>query len=348
MLNFQDLPDELVLKILGYSETKDLITYGQVSKRIRKISHDRKLWATANLVNQIVKTELLEIILGRGCTTLNISNSIPVGCLSSNIESQLKALDLSRLPLSQSAARKMLRPGFCKENLDVLEELLFSCCSLKHLKMEGFFLTPKMAESICKNGKTLQVLNLNNLSVIERYSITNRNFQAIIQCCQELKEVDLVSTISKHKPTDDDLEFLAKNISPNVVKLNLEFQNFTDDHVKILLSRCNKIKVLILEATNVTSDSLKTIKQHLSLSLEKLTMDYYAGHKPSFMELKSMQRLKLLNLYSLQHNEGEIQNLRHHLPHLIISTFFYDSDESLVENDLVESSVVEGNPNLRG
>ena len=59
MLNFQDLPDELVLKILGYSETKDLITYGQVSKRIRRISYDDKLWITANLVKKIVKTELL-------------------------------------------------------------------------------------------------------------------------------------------------------------------------------------------------------------------------------------------------------------------------------------------------
>ena len=75
MLNFQDLPDELVLKILGYSETKHLITYGQVSKRIRRISHDGKLWMTANLVEKIVKTEFLEIILSKGCTILTISNS---------------------------------------------------------------------------------------------------------------------------------------------------------------------------------------------------------------------------------------------------------------------------------
>ena len=46
MLNFQDLPDEVVLKILGYSETKDLISYGQVSKSIRRISHDSTLWVT--------------------------------------------------------------------------------------------------------------------------------------------------------------------------------------------------------------------------------------------------------------------------------------------------------------
>ena len=123
MLNFQDLPDELVLKILGYSETKDLITYGQVSKRIRRISHDGKLWMTANLVGKIVKTEFLEIILSKGCTILNISNSTIVGSLSSNIKSQLRALDLSQ----SSWTRKW--PGmqaYCRGYLDVIEELLSS------------------------------------------------------------------------------------------------------------------------------------------------------------------------------------------------------------------------------
>ena len=67
--------DEVVLKILGYSETKDLIAYGQLSKRIRRISHDSTLWATANIVKKIVKTELLEMILSKGCKILNISNS---------------------------------------------------------------------------------------------------------------------------------------------------------------------------------------------------------------------------------------------------------------------------------
>ena len=47
MLNFQDLPDELVLKILSYLSSfkisKDLISCGQVSKRIRNISQDGTL-----------------------------------------------------------------------------------------------------------------------------------------------------------------------------------------------------------------------------------------------------------------------------------------------------------------
>ena len=52
---WEDLPDELILKILSYSEVKDLISCGQVSKRTRNISQDRSLWVTVNLEKKIVK-----------------------------------------------------------------------------------------------------------------------------------------------------------------------------------------------------------------------------------------------------------------------------------------------------
>ena len=97
---WQDLPDELILKILSYSEVKDLISSGQVSKRTRSISRDSSLWVTVNLEKKIVKAELLEMILIKGCKNLNISGSTIIGSLSSNIksQSQLRALILSKSP----------------------------------------------------------------------------------------------------------------------------------------------------------------------------------------------------------------------------------------------------------
>ena len=74
---------------MSYSKTKDLISCGWVSKRVRRISHDSTLWVTANLEKKIVKTELLEMILGKGCRTLNLRHSNIVGSLSSNTKSQL-------------------------------------------------------------------------------------------------------------------------------------------------------------------------------------------------------------------------------------------------------------------
>ena len=313
MLNFQDLPDELILKILRYSETKDLIFFGQVSKRIRKISRDSTLWVTANLVKKIVKTELLEMILSNGCKILNISNCTIVGSLSSSsMKSQLKVLELS-----QSVSK-----------IDVLEKLLLSCCSLQHLNMEGLHLTTKMADSICKNGKTLQVLNLNHSHVIGNhyskvkfdYTVPRGNFQAIIKSCQELKELAFINSDANCLP-DEDLEFLARNLSQNVVKVNLTNHYINDGLLKVLLSRCNKVKVLILEATAISEYSLKTIRQYLNPTLEELRLSY-CWSVTSVLELKSMPRLQILDLITTKQEEKKIQNLRQLLPHLMIRTFF--------------------------
>ena len=269
---FQDLPDELILKILSYLELKYLIKCGQISMRTRNISQDSSLWMTVNLMSKIVKTDLLEMILSRGCQTLNISNSTIVGSLSSNIKSQLRDLYLSQSEWGYPE-REWPAKVYYEENVEVLEELLFSCCSLQRLEMEGLCLTPKMVLSICKNGKTLQVLNLNHslVGTFDRLDVTLHNttsdFQAIIKCCQELKELDL--NYVNEGINDDDLEFLAENISPNVEKFNLIDQDIKDDHVKILLKRCNKIKILTLEATFITNDSLKNIRKLLNLTHPK-------------------------------------------------------------------------------
>ena len=307
MPNFQHLPDELVLKILNYSETKDLISCGQLSRRIRQISHDGTLWETANLEKKIVKTQLLEMILDKGCKILNLSNSTIIGSLSSNIKSQLQILDLSQ-------SGKMW-PTMA-DNVDVLEELLFSCWSLQHLAMEGLLLTPKMVVSICKNGKMLQKLNLN-------FGFANDSgyLQEIIKCCQELKEVDLIQLLDF--VSDEDLYFLAKNMPPNVEKLDLTGLDITDSHVKILLQRCNKIKTLCLDLTLITNHSLMNIRQYLNLTLEELELGVNKDITlTDFLQLKSMPRLKILKLYTCLNNkykdDKKLQNLRQYLPHLMI------------------------------
>ena len=88
----EDLPDEIILKILSNADLKDLISCGQVSKRTRNISQDGSLWVTVNLEKKIVKAEFLDMILIKGCKNLNISNSTIIGSLSANMEYQLRVL----------------------------------------------------------------------------------------------------------------------------------------------------------------------------------------------------------------------------------------------------------------
>ena len=183
--------------------------------------------------------------------------------------------------------------------------------------MEGVSLTPEMAVSICKNGETLQVLNLKCSYLVAISSYAINYLQEIIECCQELKEVDMDYVNEGEGLLDHDLEFLAENISPNIEKLKLSSILIMNDHVEILLRRCNKIKVLSLEAT--TDDSLKNIRQCLNLTLEELSLGLDNEFSSTgFLELKSMPKLKVLNLYLETDDGEEIQNIRKHLPHLMI------------------------------
>ena len=280
------------------------------------VKYPGELWVAANLEKKIVKTELLEVILKKGCRILNLCHSTILGTFSSNIKSQLRVLNLSQL-------------AWTEENTAALEELLFSCCSLQELVMEDVALTPKMAVSICKNGKTLETLNLHSADLYilidkSSYPFTYYSpIQEIIKCCQELKEVDLAYVNYFNGLSVEELDFLIENIPPNVEKLNLSSTFVMDSDIKTLLSRCTKIKALGLEARCLTDDSLKNIKKHLNLTLEELSLERTV-HKLNFeisfngfLELKSIQRLKILNLY-YRNDDEEIQNLRQHLPHLIV------------------------------
>ena len=271
------------------------------------------------------------MILSKGCRSLNLCYSIILGSLNSNTKSQLRVLKLRQ-------SKDLRWPAFnkccycdcesfcdCYENTGFIKALLSSCSSLRHLVIEDVFLSQNMAESICKNGKTLQILNLNrsDLDIEGDLNDFKSYWQEIIKCCQELKEVDLA-----HQPetgtgglTNGDLDFLVRNIPPKIEKLNL--CSSLDDHIKILLSRCNEIKALALEATCITDDSLKTIRQQLNLTLEELSLGpddrdtislepyerdmvirFRQANPPrisftGFLELKSMPRLKILNFLAV-------------------------------------------------
>ena len=80
MSQFQNLPDEIILKVLGHLKVKDLLSCGQLSKRIRAISHDKSLYQKINLDGKKVWTTFLEkIIIYKGCKDLSLSGAQLVG-----------------------------------------------------------------------------------------------------------------------------------------------------------------------------------------------------------------------------------------------------------------------------
>ena len=80
-LRLEDLPDELIVKVFSFLETRDLICLGQLSIRIRAISHDEQFWQKINLsyidmkiLNRDAKipARFLNIAIKNGCKYLSL------------------------------------------------------------------------------------------------------------------------------------------------------------------------------------------------------------------------------------------------------------------------------------
>ena len=192
----QDLPNELLLKVQDYMETKDQIRFGQVSKRFRAINET--IWEKVNLCEKIVPVGFIEMILNQKCQYLSLYRAKMEGSSNMRIKSnELKYLDLSA----------------CDGNESFLEEILESCSSLEKLSMYNLKLSSKMISSICiQNGKTLRILDLEGCDGLDFEAI-----QLIVQNCVELAEVNFAKT----RILDDSVKFLVNNLTSKVVKLSL-------------------------------------------------------------------------------------------------------------------------------
>ena len=89
------------------------------------------------------------------------------------------------------------------------------------------------------------------------------------------------------------VDYLVNNISPNIEKFSVGASDFRDEHIKILVSRCTKLKELRFSSLSITNDSLTHIIDHLSMTLEKLELTNVNIDEEK--RLKSMPKLKSLN-----------------------------------------------------
>ena len=53
-LKFEDLPDEIILKVMSDLETEDLFSWWKLSKRFKAISQDESLWPKGSFFKLIL------------------------------------------------------------------------------------------------------------------------------------------------------------------------------------------------------------------------------------------------------------------------------------------------------
>ena len=139
-----DLPDEVILNILGFLNIKELLLCGQVSKRLRAIANDESLWLKLNLYERKVPYDLIEKAAENGCQYLSLSRCYIIGLTGKSKTSfKLKYLNVSYVPKG-------------------VQKLVQNCSALQKLSVAGLTLDSDDIQYICQNSKTLQVLDLDN------------------------------------------------------------------------------------------------------------------------------------------------------------------------------------------
>ena len=150
-LELEDLPDELILKVMSNLKLLDLIRCGQVSKRIRLICHDESIWQKVNLYQRTVPNIVLELILNNGCKYLSLKETsigLPGG---------------EDLKIYKKPELKYLVWDMCCDGKSFMKKILTSCYSLQKLSLildheTNNYETIKSVST--QNGQTLQELNL--------------------------------------------------------------------------------------------------------------------------------------------------------------------------------------------
>ena len=102
-MQFETLPDEVILHVFSFLKIMEILKCGQISKRFRAISNDKHLWPKKfNLCFRKVPVGFLEKLLERGCKYLSLSEATLEGTLNFPKFSRLKYLSLSGFKLKDN------------------------------------------------------------------------------------------------------------------------------------------------------------------------------------------------------------------------------------------------------
>ena len=151
--------------------------------------------------------------------------------------------------------------------------------------------------------------------------------QKLLKSCVELNELNVQELFSSQPGKL--VTAIVNNLTPNIRKVDLG-SILKDEHVKLLVERCNRITELKLAFTSITKDSVNSIATHLNLSLEKLDVSYTEIDSTALLQLRSVGTLKVLICFNFEDDDGEnnenieeLKSLKKNLPQVRINEEFF-------------------------
>ena len=211
---------------------------------------------------------------------------------------------------------------------DLPEEVILKV--LEFLNIKELLLCGQVSQrlrAISKDGslwRKLQVLNMTGYNIIP-WNLTSL-LQDLFINCTHLTELNICGYRAINTLLVPHIQALVDNLTPTILKVSLSHQNnLTDEHVKKMVERCNKITHVDLSWTQITNNSVQSIIKHLDTTLEKLDLSLTKVDFAGLLELKCIPTLKALvckigvNGIFGYFDSNSIENLKKQLPNISIT-----------------------------
>ena len=312
MSSLEILPEEIVLKIFAYLETKDLGRCLQVSKRFRNIAQDESLWNKFELENKIFRSKFIGQALRYGLNELHLEK-----CRLKFVPLKLPKRNKLQSLYFSAPWNPQLGDNY---ELEFLSNLISSCHFLKKLIIGKYwgqgsnYFGPHPGgldlKIIAQNGHTLQVLNLTNIKLNFDFG----EIKAIVDSCTELEEL-CIHKSNGRALIDDGLNYLCRNLTRKMRKLHL--LKLQDNHLEMLTKQCNQLTLLSLGQVTVSNIGLNFIIQNLAETLETLVTVTWPYEQAELVE--KLPKLKFLYFTDTWHIGKQLkEKFKRHRPELFV------------------------------
>uniref|UniRef100_A0A3P8PKY6 S-phase kinase-associated protein 2 n=1 Tax=Astatotilapia calliptera TaxID=8154 RepID=A0A3P8PKY6_ASTCA len=296
-ISWDQLPDEVVLRIFFCLPLQDLVRISVVCKRWQRLAFDESLWHSVDLEGMTHTALALQQVLRTGIRRLR--------CPRSFVE-ELHLTGRGSLQVVQMDLSSSIIPTLA------LEDIICRCRLLECLSLEGLQLSDTIISCLAKNTR-LQELNLSGCSAFSAPVLTR-----MLKSCSRIQQLNL----SWCTFDNNHIKSVVDNLSSSVTHLNLSGyrESLTLNDVKVLVEKCRQIKTLDLsDSTLLTADCLPVLSQlkhllHLSLSR------CYHIHLAALTDVGIMfPVLSQLDVFGLV-QDSQLPSLKREMPHVSINS----------------------------
>ena len=279
------IPNEMLTKIFGYLDIKDISHCAQVCKRFQGISEEIwYCWDKITIDSKEVPSEFITFILEKGIKDLQILNCkiLPPKPKFTH-PLKLKSLHIDELCSGYDGIITHLLKTHPMEKIQ-LERSKNLISNKKFSEFTG---------GLPKTGSRLKSLALAyfDLEGKSEYVHKGRHYDHIAESCVNLEELDIYD----NELDPSSAEHLSENLTSSILRLSLfSVIQFDDNALCKLVKRCSKLQTLDIRDTKVTWHGLSASIENLQC-LEYLAIPERFGEEfglPNSMDMKTMQKLR--------------------------------------------------------